>query len=62
MLEFTNEQLSRISLVVFTFQNAAFVLLMRASKVMGTHYSSTVAVLVTEALKLPLSRRHGCLR
>ena len=29
MLEFTNEQLSRISLLAFTFQNAAFVLLMR---------------------------------
>lgn len=43
------------SLVVFTVQNAAFVLLMRASKLMGTHYNSAVAVLVTEALKLPLT-------
>ena len=43
------------SLVVFTVQNAAFVLLMRASKLMGTHYNSAVAVLVTEVLKLPLT-------
>ena len=55
MLEFTNEQLSRISLVVFTFQNAAFVLLMRGSKLANTHYNSTVAVMVTEALKLPFT-------
>jgi drug/metabolite transporter (DMT)-like permease len=55
MLEFTNEQLSRISLLVFTFQNAAFVLLMRGSKLMNTHYNSSVAVLVTEILKLPLT-------
>ena len=32
-----------------------FVLLMRGSKLMNTHYNSSVAVLVTEALKLPLS-------
>jgi len=55
MLEFTNEQLSRISLVVFTFQNAAFVLLMRGSKLADTHYNSTVAVTVTEILKLPFT-------
>lgn len=55
MLEFTNEQLSRISLVVFTFQNAAFVLLMRGSKLMNTHYNSSVAVMVTEVLKLPFT-------
>ena len=55
MLEFTNEQLSRISLVVFTFQNAAFVLLMRGSKLANTHYNSTVAVMVTETLKVPFT-------
>ncbi len=55
MLEFTNEQLSRISLVVFTFQNAAFVLLMRGSKLANTHYNSTMAVTVTEVLKLPFT-------
>eukprot|EP00316_Scyphosphaera_apsteinii_P020300 CAMPEP_0119341796 /NCGR_PEP_ID=MMETSP1333-20130426/103286_1 /TAXON_ID=418940 /ORGANISM="Scyphosphaera apsteinii, Strain RCC1455" /LENGTH=357 /DNA_ID=CAMNT_0007353867 /DNA_START=144 /DNA_END=1217 /DNA_ORIENTATION=- len=36
-------------------QNAAFVLLMRMSKVMQSNYNSTVAVLVTEVLKAPLS-------
>ena len=51
----TNEQLKMVSLVTFTVQNAAFVLLMRLSKVMDSHYNSTVAVLVTEVLKLPLS-------
>ena len=45
-----------LSLVAFTVQNAAFVLLMRASKVLApTKYNSTVAVVVTEVLKLPLS-------
>lgn len=43
------------SLVIFTLQNAAFVLLMRASKVYGSHYNSAVAVLVTEALKVPFT-------
>jgi len=47
--------MARASLIIFTLQNAAFVLLMRLSKVMDTHYNSSVAVLVTEALKLPLS-------
>ena len=55
MLEFSNEQLAKISLVVFTFQNAAFVLFMRGSKLANTHYNSSVAVLVTEILKLPLT-------
>ena len=55
MVECTNEQLSKISLVVFTFQNAAFVLFMRGSKLANTHYNSSVAVLVTEILKLPLT-------
>ena len=77
-----NETLKWASLVIFTLQNAAFVLLMRASKVRVTHththrdtgtrahaysffilspqvygsnYNSTVAVLVTEVLKLPLT-------
>ena len=36
-------------------QNAAFVLLMRLSKVMDTHYNSTVAVLITEMAKAPLA-------
>jgi len=50
------EYLKWVSLFIFTLQNAAFVLLMRASKVLSpTHYNSAVAVLVTEALKLPLS-------
>jgi UDP-sugar transporter A1/2/3 len=50
------ETLKWLSLVIFTLQNAAFVLLMRASKVMApTHYNSAVAVLVTEILKLPMS-------
>lgn len=51
----SNEQLKMVSLVVFTVQNAAFVLLMRLSKVLNTHYNSTVAVLITEILKLPFS-------
>jgi len=50
-----DEQLKMMSLLVFTFQNAAFVLLMRWSKVLDTHYNSTVAVFLTEVLKLPLS-------
>ena len=70
----TPERLKAVSLLVFTFQNAAFALLMRLSKVRaaaprqsqrgapparahqvyGTQYNSTMAVLVTEALKLPL--------
>lgn len=40
----TDDQLKMMSLLVFTFQNAAFVLLMRWSKVLDTHYNSTVAV------------------
>ncbi|KAL1495500.1 hypothetical protein AB1Y20_016865 [Prymnesium parvum] len=51
----SDDTMARVSLVVFTLQNAAFVLLMRLSKVRDTHYNSSVAVLVTEALKLPLS-------
>ena len=51
----SNETMKAVSLVVFTFQNAAFVLLMRQSKVTGTQYNSSVAVLVTEMLKLPLA-------
>jgi len=43
-----DEQLKMMSLLVFTFQNAAFVLLMRWSKVLDTHYNSTVAVFLTE--------------
>ena len=50
-----NETLKWASLVIFTMQNAAFVLLMRASKVYGSHYNSAVAVLVTEVLKFPLT-------
>lgn len=50
-----NETLKWASLVIFTMQNAAFVLLMRASKVYGSHYNSSVAVLVTEVLKMPLT-------
>lgn len=50
------EFLKWLSLFIFTLQNAAFVLLMRASKVLTpTHYNSAVAVLVTEVLKLPFS-------
>ena len=55
MAPFSDDTMARISLVVFTLQNAMFVLLMRGSKLMNTHYNSSVAVLVTEALKLPLS-------
>ena len=51
----TDQQLAGISLVTFTFQNAAFVLLMRQSKLMNTGYNSTVAVLMMEILKLPLA-------
>ena len=51
----TDQQKAGISLVTFTFQNAAFVLLMRQSKVMNTGYNSTVAVLMMEILKLPLT-------
>ena len=52
----SNDTLKWASLVIFTMQNAAFVLLMRASKVLTpTHYNSAVAVLVTEVLKLPFS-------
>ena len=43
-----DEQLKMMSLLVFTFQNAAFVLLMRWSKVLDTHYNSAVAVFLTE--------------
>jgi len=39
-----DDRLKMMSLLVFTFQNAAFVLLMRWSKVLDTHYNSTVAV------------------
>ena len=49
------ETMKWASLVIFTFQNAAFVLFMRASKVYGSHYNSSVAVLVTEMLKLPFT-------
>jgi len=55
MVECSKEQLAKISLVVFTFQNAAFVLLMRGSKIMNTHYNSSVAVLVTEIMKVPFT-------
>ena len=51
----TADQMAGVSLVVFTFQNAAFVLLMRQSKLMNTGYNSTVAVLMMEILKLPLA-------
>ena len=54
-MSMSNEQLKMMSLVVFTVQNAAFVLLMRLSKVLNSHYNSTVAVLITEILKLPFS-------
>ena len=54
-MKLSNDQLAGISLVVFTFQNAAFVLLMRQSKVMNTGYNSTVAVFIMEILKLPLA-------
>ena len=54
-MKLSNDQLAGISLVVFTFQNAAFVLLMRQSKVMNTGYNSTVAVFIMELLKLPLA-------
>ena len=50
-----NETLKWASLVIFTLQNAAFVLLMRASKVYGSNYNSAIAVLVTEVLKFPLT-------
>ena len=74
------ETMKWASLGIFVLQNAAFVLLMRASKVRaatkaavaktcltnltniislsqvnGTHYNSSVAVLVTEIIKLPLT-------
>ena len=49
------ETMKWASLGIFVLQNAAFVLLMRASKVMGTHYNSSVAVLVTEVIKMPLT-------
>ncbi len=49
------ETIKAVSLVVFTMQNAAFVLLMRLSKVMKSNYNSAVAVLVTEALKVPFT-------
>ena len=49
------EAMKWASLGIFVLQNAAFVLLMRASKVMGTHYNSSVAVLVTEVIKMPLT-------
>ena len=50
------ETMKWASLAIFTLQNAAFVLLMRASKVLSpTHYNTAVAVLVTEILKLPFS-------
>jgi UDP-sugar transporter A1/2/3 len=55
-----SETLKWASLVIFTVQNAAFVLLMRASKVNGSHYNSSVAVLVTELIKLPLSTALLC--
>ena len=51
----SDAELKALSLVVFTFQNAAFVLLMRWSKVLDTHYNSAVAVTLTEIAKLPLS-------
>ena len=54
-MKLSNDQLAAVSLVVFTFQNAAFVLLMRQSKVMNTGYNSTVAVFIMELLKLPLA-------
>ena len=55
MLGLDANTLKWASLVIFTLQNAAFVLLMRASKVYGSHYNSAVAVLVTEALKVPFT-------
>ena len=54
-MELTNDQLKAVSLIVFTLQNAAFVLLMRLSQVLNSHYNTTVAVLITEILKLPFS-------